>query len=163
MGIKEGKGKSNRTARQTEERKSQTSRFWALREVTTVRRRATNWLPASDWLPKLVRRQITAGLRACSAALLVGSSPICSTNVQRAVSSLRICRQDRIVWAKGDFSLFSIGRAAAVSNSCLNPHFSQKEWVRNPETLQSVGFDGLLVLEKKWQCVIRIQSKNIIN
>jgi hypothetical protein len=44
-----------------------------------------------------------------------------------------------------------------------HPHFSQKVRSRTPEALQNLGFDGLLALEQKRQCVVRIQLKIIIN
>ena len=45
----------------------------------------------------------------------------------------------------------------------LAPHFSHKVRSRTPEALQNLGFDGLLALEQKRQCVVRIQFKIIIN
>jgi hypothetical protein len=43
------------------------------------------------------------------------------------------------------------------------PHFSQKVRSSTPEALQSMGFNRVIALEKKRQCVTRIQPKFIVN
>jgi hypothetical protein len=44
----------------------------------------------------------------------------------------------------------------------LPPHFSQKVRLLTPEALQNLGFDKVIALEQKRQCVVRIQLKIII-
>jgi len=57
----------------------------------------------------------------------------------------------------------SSGSPHSIEEKALDPHFSHKVRSRTPEALQNLGFDGLLALEQKRQCVVRIQLKIIIN
>jgi len=74
-------------------------RCWALSVAATVSRRSASRLPAALWVPKLLRRQSTAGRNGRSAAVFVGSTPGTSTNVQRAGASASTSRQVAAVLA----------------------------------------------------------------
>src|SRR3954467_15280461 len=69
---------------QTAVREASRERSCCLQVAATDSSRSTKRLPAALWVPKLPLRQSTAGRIACSAALLVGSTPGTVTKVHNA-------------------------------------------------------------------------------
>jgi hypothetical protein len=84
VGSSDGLGVPRSADSPTATRKSSSGRPCCRQGATTVRSRSPNRLPASLSDPKLPFRQSTAGRKAHSAPLLVGSTPSTRANVHRA-------------------------------------------------------------------------------